>query len=151
MKFYKQFITYLVEVAEGNTIVDLKKVDLDQLVRSIDLSYGSAKDGMELVTIDVAKFDELWKSDPFYIGQGGSGDGVREKYQKALKFFLLDPHTRQRGAGHIEASEVDVSDDSIGVLQGRHRYSVLRDAGVKKLPVAMTPESIKKAKKLGLV
>jgi len=157
MKFnnkYKKFCEKIMLSEEnGATIEDLKKADLNKIIKSIDLSTESARHGLDLVMMDVNKFDQLWKKVDTYIGKGGSGDGVRTKYQNVIDFFLLDPETRKdkTGATNINATDVVVSDEGVYIAQGRHRLAVLRDAGVKKLPVAMDDQSMAKAKEIGLI
>ncbi len=100
-----------------------------------------------LVKINVANFDAAWKngkSGNLYIGPNGHG-GITNRYEKFGKWLSTANQP-------IEASTVGVdSTGSVSFFDGRHRYSYLRDHGVKTIMVAMDPQSIKNAKKYNLI
>ena len=96
-----------------------------------------------LVPLHVLPFDQRFAGDPnFYLGVGGGKNAIGDRYKRFGEFI----------ASHdsIEASEVYVGDDGrVGFTNGRHRYAWLRDHGLTSIPVAMTPESVRNAKKFG--
>lgn len=100
--------------------------------------------GDKLVPVDIGAFDPAFQKDKgFYVGPQGEGaiPGRREGFQEFLK-------TGQP----IEAPEVHVDDQGdVAFINGRHRYSVLRDQGEKSIPMAMSPESEANARKFGLI
>lgn len=98
----------------------------------------------KLVNIDVKKFDELWSKDAsFYIGKGGSGQ-IKDRYQRFGEFLKTINQP-------VHASTASVSDYGVSFYNGRHRFAWFRDHGYKTIPVAMDLDSIKSAKKLGLL
>jgi hypothetical protein len=100
----------------------------------------------KLVNIDVEKFDKLFQNNTDqYIGKGGTDNFINGRY-KGFQDFL-------RTKEPIQASTVGISElyNQAQFTNGRHRYSVLRDMGMKIMPVAMYFESIPVAKKLGLI
>jgi len=96
----------------------------------------------QLVPLNVVAFDtEFQREQGFYLGVGGIG-GIGTRYQRFGDFI----------ASHdsIEAAEVSVQENGrVGFTNGRHRYAWLRDQGLTTIPVAMTPESVRNAKKHG--
>lgn len=133
------------------SIKNLKDVDIDTIINKMVVPKRS-KDSMKLVLVDTDKFDKMWReSDPdFYIGQGGVG-GIKNRYKNFIAFLMIEPEQREENYGPVMASEVSVSNNKIIFTNGRHRFSVLRDVGVKKIPVAMNKNSIDNAKKIGIV
>jgi hypothetical protein len=112
---------------------------------SFVLSPVAQNAGHEIVYVDSAKFDKYFqKETDFYIGEGGSGNSIGDRYNR-FKDFL--------GEGiPIEVSQVYISDSfEVGFGNGRHRYAVLRDMGYDKIPVSMSEESIERAKEMGII
>jgi len=107
-----------------------------------ELSPYSKKNKERLVWIKTAEFDAAWKkSKEFYVGEGGEG-AIKGRIER-FKEFLAKNHAMQ-------VSEVQVNEDgSVIFANGRHRYSVLRDGGTDKIPVAMSSTSIKNAADAG--
>lgn len=112
-----------------------------------------------LVRINVPKFDKEWsKGRDFYIGKGGTGNAIGNRYENFLWILTLPEEQRRKyltlesKKGKIASPEVSVSETGrIDFGNGRHRYAVLRDLGAKKIPVAMIPESARNAKKWGYI
>lgn len=100
--------------------------------------------GDQMVLVNVPKFDASYSKDEgFYIAPGGEGAmrGRRTGFERFL----------EKGEP-IETSEVVVDDrGGVSFINGRHRYSVLRDKGAQLLPVSMGPDSVKNARKFGLL
>jgi hypothetical protein len=123
------------KVFSSNVLSDLQFV----------LSPSAASAGHKMVYIDVNKFDPLFsKETDFYIGKGGSGESIGNRYDR-FKEFLKEGIP-------IEVSQVSINEDmQVGFGNGRHRYAVLRDMGFQRIPVSMSDESIERAKKLGVL
>ena len=99
----------------------------------------------KLVNIKVDLFDKLFQNDvDFYINKGGT-NAIYDRYNKFGDFLRMGKP--------IEASLVfiDSSMDRASFTNGRHRYAYLRDMGMTVIPLAMNNESIKRARKLGLM
>jgi len=97
-----------------------------------------------LVNINVKKLDHLWKKDPaFYIGKGGEGQ-IKSRYENFGDFLARHP-------SHINAPHVSISPRGVTFTNGRHRFAWFRDHGYTVLPVSMDNDSIRYAKKIGLI
>lgn len=119
-------------------------VKIGEIRTSVVLAPRAKKSKDVLVSVNVKKFDAAFAKDKYlYIGKGGSG-GIHDRYPAFKKF--LETKTP------IEASEVSVRrDGTVGFTNGRHRYAVMRDSGLKSIPVSMDKSSVKYAKKFGLL
>jgi hypothetical protein len=96
------------------------------------------------VFVDVDKFDSLWKKDKdFYIGKNGVG-GIKGRYERFQDFI--------KNHNKIEMSDVSITKDgAVSFRNGRHRFAVLRDMGMKEIPVAMHKDYIKYASQYGVL
>lgn len=114
--------------------------------KTAELSPVSAALGEKLVTIDARAFDRAFSRETgFYVGPqgaGGIGEGAGSRYSRFDDY--LSSHDS------FQVSEVGVqSDGSVGFTNGRHRYAVLRDRGMSRIPVAMDAQSIEFARRYG--
>ena len=94
--------------------------------------------GDVLVAIDPKKLDEVWKNDPgFYIGPGGEGQ-IGSRYPRFQQWLKDNPGTP------IEAPIVSWNpyNNTPSFTNGRHRFSVLRDLGAKKVYIAVPKEDV---------
>ena len=106
----------------------------------------SEASGDKIVMVDPRAFDpEFAKQREFYVPPGGEGAGaIGGRYQRFKEFLATHKS--------FQASEVGVlANGQVGFTNGRHRYAVLRDMGVAAIPVAMDPESVRNARKHGLL
>lgn len=103
-----------------------------------------AKEGNKLVNINTTPFDEAFKqTDWQYIGKGAEG-GKPERIAGVKKYFETGKP--------MNASNAVVKDNGTIVFgDGRHRYAVLRDMGLGKIPMSMDEKSIQNAKKFGYI
>lgn len=99
-----------------------------------------------LLDVDVEKFDEAFQKSGHYIGKFGKG-GIGTRYldfQKYLKSGLP-----------IHASTVVISEENgkpiATFVDGRHRYSVMRDRGFSRIPISMNTSSMLTAEKYDLL
>jgi hypothetical protein len=109
-----------------------------------ELSPVSAASGDKLVTIDAKAFDRQFaRETEFYVGPHGSGSGgIAGRYGRFQDY--LASHDR------FQASEVGVMPNGqVNFTNGRHRYAVLRDAGLRGIPLAMDSESVRNARRHG--
>ncbi len=82
-----------------------------------------------MVIADVGKMDDLWKKSSLYIKEGAPLQ-----------------------SNNIEMPSVDITDQgTVEFIDGRNRFSALRDAGIKQVEISMSPEMANKAKQLGLL
>lgn len=109
------------------------------------LSKQSVRHSDELVWVDTAKADAAWRTDPsMYIPPGGTKNTIRDRYPRAQQFLSTSPT--------FDVSEVSVyPNGDMAFGDGRHRFASLRDAGHTAIPVAMSPESVRNARKAGML
>lgn len=90
-----------------------------------------------LVEVDVQELDRAWRNNPIdtYISTGGKDGTIENRYSKCLEFFQKN--------NIIYASEVSIEyrptkrNFIVDFSDGRHRFSVLRDSGRKRVTVLM--------------
>ena len=113
--------------------------------RTISVTPPKRRGYSNIVLVDAAKFDAAWAEDKgFYVGPGGTGAAIEGRYQNFKEWIATHDS--------ITASCVDVdAQGRVRVGDGRHRLAVLRDAGLKTLPVAMSKASVKNAEKAGML
>ena len=82
-----------------------------------------------IVWVDVDKLDKSWKKsdDGCYVYPGGV-EGVEGKYDYWIRY--LEEHCKP-----IEMSKIGMTDGKAGFVDGRHRFVIMRDVGVKRVPV----------------
>ncbi len=102
---------------------------------------------MELFSINVEKLDKLLQKDvSFYIFPSGKKGGISNRYNSALDYISTGKD--------INASILILYEDETGLCavinDGRHRYSAMRDMGMKNINFAMYPKYINLAKKYNL-
>jgi len=102
------------------------------------------KQGHQMHHVDVDKLEEAFKKNKDqYIGEKGEG-GIGKRYEGVEKFL--------KNAKSMRASEIHVRDNGAVIFgDGRHRYAYLRDKGLKSIPMSITKEAIKNAKKHGYI
>lgn len=100
-----------------------------------------AYDNEITVMVDPAKLDQAWSRDQIgYIPKGGGGPEIEGRMSDFRKFMATGKP--------IEASRVGI--DASGKVQfgdGRHRFRVLKDAGIKKMAVTIDKEDLELARK----
>lgn len=105
------------------------------------------QEARKLVNVKVSTFDNAWKTGSHgnqYIGAKGTGS-IKTRYQDFGRWV-------SQAKEPIKASTVSVDQwGEVAFNNGRHRYCWLRDHGAKTIPMAMDRESIKNAKKFGLI
>jgi hypothetical protein len=102
------------------------------------------KEGNQLINVNTKPFDEAFKNTEWqYIDKNAEG-GKKERIEGVKKYL--------ESGKPLNASNVVVKDNGAIVFgDGRHRYVVLRDTGLGKIPMSMDEKSIENAKKFGYV
>lgn len=92
-----------------------------------------------LMTIPTAAIERGWIDDKdFYIGRGGSGASIGKRYEGFQEWL------KQHDQYEVPSIHVD-EQGKVGFSDGRHRYAVLRDAGIDPMPVAIGLHGAKNA------
>lgn len=109
--------------------------------------------GYQMVEVNAKKFDHAFKHNEHqYLAAGGKcQNAIKNRYQRFIEYL--------KGGEYIRPSEITMQTANVNGKRkivpffedGRHRYAVLRDMGMGKIPVAMSKESIKLAKKAGML
>jgi hypothetical protein len=112
---------------------------------TVELSNADRRMGNKLVHVNTAKFDQAFARDKgFYVGRGGKLESGETSGRYGRFQGYLASNSR------MEASTAGVqANGRVGFDNGRHRFAVLRDAGVKNIPVAMDKASIANAARHG--
>jgi len=84
-----------------------------------------------LVTVDVAKVEASYSKDTsFYVGPGGSGASISNRYERFKQWLRDNPHVP------IDPPNLGVTPSGAIIFgDGRHRWAVLRDMGETRIPV----------------
>ena len=93
------------------------------------VTHPNAQNDEVLVRVDPAKLDPAWQANrPFYIPPGGGGAEIPGRRPDFERFL---------GTGKpIESPRVSLNPDgSLEFIDGRHRFSVLRDDGANRIGV----------------
>ena len=124
------------------------RINKAEIPSRIKLDKSDEEMGYKLVNVDVEKLDKLMKENgEYYVGYKAQGGSI-EKYEGFKKFL----HTKN----DIYPSKIrlikNVHNEYIPIMvDGRHRFAVLRDMGIKTLPVAINAESVEYAREAGLI
>lgn len=106
-------------------------------------SYIDNQSNEKVYEMDMNKLDEEWKKSGEYIGKNGEGE-IKGRYKRAEEFIS--------SGISIHAPSIGVNKDGVIMFgDGRHRTAVLRDKGVERIKVSMTPEDAKRAFDKGLI
>ena len=102
----------------------------------------------KLISLNTEKIDELFKETPnFYISPNGEQGAISNRYQRVKDYFATGKD--------IEAPEIYLSERNgklcLDFQDGRHRYSVMRDLGLKRIKFAVDTDTLKNAFKYGLI
>lgn len=119
----------------------------DIVARMIICSNGNLEDKF-LQKIDTRRLDAELRKDPeMYIGyNGANGSGL--KYDRFKNFLKTNQEIRSPIIYLIKLPNGKVETH---IYDGRHRFAVLRDMGIKQIPVTIDEDSLKLAREIGLV
>jgi hypothetical protein len=105
-----------------------------------------------LVNVDVARFDAAFQNESFqYISRGGGGNAIAERYPR-FQEHLESGKPIYASTVYLEA-DGPPGDQTLRASfnDGRHRYAVLRDMGMKTMPIAVHKDGLKLLKAFNLV
>jgi hypothetical protein len=102
------------------------------------LDHASIAESRSLVMIDVDELERAWRLDSgFHLPSESQGQseilGRRERFREFLN------ENEKINASRVQ---IDPITNMISFSDGRHRFAVLRDLGVERLPVAVEPDDI---------
>jgi hypothetical protein len=120
-------------------------IDLGGRKITVTRDRASRASGHRIVEVNVAALNHAWSQDKgFYVGEHGTGAAIGNRYDNFRQWIATHDS--------MEASVVGVqSDGRVGFENGRHRFAVLRDAGLRTIPVAMDRASARNAQRFGLL
>lgn len=140
MKGFKEFFK------EEMEIIIESKVDVHGTSHKfiVDPMYDNHETSLH--NIDTDKIEKSFsKNKDYYISKGGGGAAIGKRYDRFKEFLHSKPKEVHASSLHIDDS------GEVHFNNGRHRYAVLRDSGVKHIPVSLDAESRKNAKKHGYI
>ena len=127
---------------DGNIIV-IKDFDGTPALSDIEFMVDPNVNVFDYVTVNVDsnKVDTYWKKDKsMYVGVNGIG-GVKSRYSDFKKFLNVGER--------IEQSILGIDRKGLpSFVNGRHRFAVLRDIGMKKIPVSVHKDQVKQITEL---
>lgn len=122
------------------------KLNKDEVYNRLELADEYKQFGYQLVEINVEQLDKVLQRQKGYVGYKGRG-GVKEKYDRFVR-FLHTSHKIQ--PPRLALTKKIDGDIDVYIDDGRHRFAVLRDIGLEKIPVVMSEESRKVAREAGI-
>ena len=123
-------------------------LNLENIVNRIELPQElKYNDDFELVVFDTAKIEkELSKDEYCHVGYKGQ-NGIHGRYENFINYLK----TGKKISAPIVIFKENESKLIAGLYDGRHRFAVLRDLGIEKIPLAIDKESLKIARKYGII
>ncbi len=126
----------------------LERLNTQDIYNRLKIDDSDRAYGYELIEINVNMLDKVLKQQPKYVGYKASGDGSYEKYCRFMRFL----HTKH----DIMPPRVSITKKTDGtpiicIDDGRHRFAVLRDIGMEKIPVMIDKKSIETGKEMGIL
>jgi hypothetical protein len=125
--------------------------DLDDSIESqmSEMVVSDTRRTHKIHWVNVYNFDKAWAHASQYLAPGTQDPSM----EKAETFLKMDPVNRHRKYGRyiMPAVKVGIRWGEVKILDGRHRYCILREAGVEKMPVSMDNDSAKNAGRLNLL
>ena len=98
--------------------------------------------------LDVSKIEKLFKKkEDLYISYNGGRNSISNRYQNFIDYLKTGQKIE---APRIEITEA-LNEPDIEFIDGRHRFSVLRDMGMTQMPFALSEQSYEIAKKYDLL
>jgi hypothetical protein len=106
-----------------------------------------------LAEVDVARFDQAFQDDgPYqYITPGGGGASIKGRYEK-FQTHLATGDPIYASLVYLQAEGPKGRETLKACFtNGRHRYAVMRDMGMKKMPIAIHKDCLDLLKPYGLI
>jgi len=102
-----------------------------------------------MVLVDTAAFDkEFAKDEGAYIGPGGTGNTISSRYQQFETYLSRTTRVEVPEVAFVPKGQ---GGGQVRFVNGRHRYAVLRDHGLKTMPIAVSPESMPHLREMGIM
>ncbi len=121
-------------------------VNLKKINSRFQLSNFDIEEGRKLVMLDIQRIEDLFKKDIFYIEPNGAN--TAKSMYDGVKDYLNSGH-------NIDAPLIELykagNSICVGFIDGRHRFSVLRDMGMRKMPFSLNENSAKLAEEYGFL
>jgi hypothetical protein len=112
--------------------------------------YKTDAEGWRIVFVDARKFDKAWQRDGIFYLASGEGAYWGKRIDELIAYNDALPRWEKRE--QLKVPIVFVDDNGVASFQdGRHRYAFFRDAGCRKIPVSMNPQSRANARLHGYV
>lgn len=142
MKSFKEFKRFV----ESVEYINESKLDVNGTTHKfvVDPTYDDYETSLH--NIDTDKIEKSFsKNKDYYISKGGKGAAIGNRYDRFKDFLQSKPK-------EVHASSLHINDSGeVHFNNGRHRYAVLRDSGIKHIPVSLDAESRKNAVKHGYI
>ena len=126
----------------------MDRVNKQEVFNRIKIDDADKALGYEVVEINVDMLDRFLKRQPKYVGYKASGDGSYDKYCRFMRFLHTKNDIKPPSLGIIKHPDGDIA---LQINDGRHRFAVLRDIGMEKIPVMIDRESMKIGKEIGIL
>ena len=125
-----------------------ESLEPDNIIKRMVLSPSGENREEFLQKIDATKLDvELKKNPEMHVGYKGK-NGSRLKYDRFKTFLKTNQEIR---SPIIYLRKLPSGEIETHIYDGRHRFAVLRDMGIKQIPVTIDEDSLKLAREIGLV
>lgn len=103
-----------------------------------------ANGGEKTIMVDAKKLDQAWKGDQHYLPTGEPGASEKNGGRASFKKFLETGKPVQSSRAYLG------SDGKLAFEDGRHRFAVMRDAGIDQVAVSVPrDQAADMAKKFG--
>lgn len=84
-----------------------------------------------IIWVDLTKLDNSWKKDKGnYVGRGGTENAIKNRYHDFGEWL-------KKGIP-VQMPEVYIRDNEVKFINGRHRFSWMRDHGAHSIPVVLS-------------
>jgi hypothetical protein len=124
------------------------KVEVDGPITRREIAWrpgGIDKDRDEVVWLDVAKFDELWRGDIHYIERHPDAEkGLYDRYPNAGNWIMAGNDVDMP---FLCGDEYFASNGAASFGDGTHRFSWVRDHGARAIPVVMNKDDCAEIKR----
>ena len=96
-----------------------------------------------LITVSTAKLDRAWQRDgSSYLPKRGEGKSEVRGRREGVQRFLTTGRP-------LQAPRISIGKDGgVSFVDGRHRFAVLRDSGVKRIAVMVRGNQLQAARRL---
>ncbi len=126
----------------------LQHVNKDEIIERMKLDPIDKMFGMTTVNIDVEQLDKILEiQSPCHVGYKGQNGDI-QKYNRFKRFLYTKNEIKPPTLSVIKDTDNNIK---LEITDGRHRFAVLKDIGMKKIPVIISEESRNIATGAGLI